>query len=126
MSKYTKVNAIWNIPKDGSIKDFPVKDFLNTYRFAKWYLDVNDKNNLFFNNLVEAVDLSLLSLKLSPNRKLTLTSEVLYCEFCQNPIKSSSENILDLQIARNTYFRHLEIGIEMVNELISDYLSQLD
>lgn len=126
MSKYTKVNAVWSVPKDGSIKDFPVEDFLKTYRFAKWYLEVNDRENQFFNNLVEAVDLSLLSLKLDPNRKLTLTSEVLYCEFCQTPMKSSSENILDLQIARNTYFRHLNIGIGLVNELISDYLSRLD
>lgn len=118
--------TVWNIPKDGSIKDFPAADFLKSYRFAKWYLSFSDPDNDFFKQLIKAVDLSILSLRMSPNNKLVLVSEILQREFCQEDVKPASENILELQISRNTYFRHLNNGIKIVTEFVQDYLDSLD
>lgn len=55
VSKFDPV-SVWNVPKDGSIKDYPPSDFLKTYRFAKWYLMYTDANNSFFLDLIKIVD----------------------------------------------------------------------
>ena len=125
VSKFDPV-SVWNVPKDGSIKDYPPSDFLKTYRFAKWYLMYTDANNSFFLDLIEIVDLVILSLRLSPSAKLVLDANILEREFCDEEVKPISIHILDLNISRNTYFKHRDIAISFAEKFIQDYLNSLD